>query len=269
VFKPGVSLFRIKNWLNVFNRLKLNSPLLAISFLSRLLPGRAASAEDISASLFWYPPAGLILGLILALPFFFLQQLAFFSSGHAVFLWGLLFTVAHAWLTRALHWDGWADIFDALGSGKAGREFYAVLKDSRIGTFGALSLILGLFGMICASSLCLQAGSWPALVFAVVLGRSLVAPLAFGLKAAPESILGALLCARANLPAAVSAFCFAGLCGILCLGFARTSAALLVAAPGLVFLRRLAARQGGLNGDFMGFAIVWGELGALFTAAVL
>jgi adenosylcobinamide-GDP ribazoletransferase len=242
---------------------------LALSFLSRLLPGRAASKEEMSATLCWYPLAGLILGLILALPFYFLQCFGFTASGNKVFLWGLLFSIAHVWLTRALHWDGWADIFDALGSGKNGEEFYKILKDSRIGAFGALSLVLGFSCMLIGSSYCLEAGKWPALVFALVTGRCAVAPLAFGLKAAPASVLGALHCACAKRVNVASAILSAALCGIICVGFEAAAPALLAAFGGLVPLRRLAVKHGGINGDFMGFAVVWGELIVLLTAATV
>jgi adenosylcobinamide-GDP ribazoletransferase len=251
-----------------FVRFKLNSLFLAISFLSRLLPGRAAGKEEMSASLFWFPVAGLLLGLVLALPFFFLQNFTRLASGHGVLLEGLLYTAAHAWVTRALHWDGWTDVFDALGSGKEGREFYRVLKDSRTGTFGALALFLGLTGMVLASAGCLEAGKWPVLIFAVVLGRCMAAPLTFGLAAAPESTLGALFRARGVWTDVAPAVCFALLCGLVCAGFAQTIRAALAAVCGIALLRRLAAKHGGLNGDFIGCAIVWGELGALLTGAV-
>jgi adenosylcobinamide-GDP ribazoletransferase len=249
-------------------RFKLKSLFLAISFLSRLLPGRAADEEEMSSSLFWFPVAGLLLGLLLALPFFFLQNFTRLTSGHGVLLGGLLYTAAHAWLTRALHWDGWADIFDALGSGKERRDFYRVLKDSRIGTFGALALFLGLAGMVFAAAGCLEAGKWPTLIFAAVLGRCMVAPLTFGLAAAPESTLGALFRARAIWPDVAPAVCFALLCGLVCAGLAQTIQATLAAACGIALLRRLAVKHDGLNGDFIGCTIVWGELGALLAGAV-
>ncbi len=51
---------------------------------------------------------------------------------------------ATVWLTGAFHEDGLADTFDALG-GSVGRErALAIMKDSRIGSYGAVALVLSL-----------------------------------------------------------------------------------------------------------------------------
>lgn len=54
----------------------------------------------------------------------------------------VLSTMATVWLTGAFHEDGLADTFDALG-GAVGRErALAIMKDSRIGSYGAAALML-------------------------------------------------------------------------------------------------------------------------------
>ncbi|MDR1124742.1 MAG: adenosylcobinamide-GDP ribazoletransferase [Deltaproteobacteria bacterium] len=250
--------------------------MLALSFLSRLAPARLAAEGEIAASLAWYPLAGLVLGLALALPFalplvLLGQTFPFFPAAQA-WLAGLAFTALHAWLTRALHWDGWADLFDAMGGGHTPETFQKILKDSRLGAFGGIALALGLAGMLLGSSSCLAAGAWPALLWAVLLGRCLVAPLAWQAKPMPGSSLGRLLLrpARSTRHAAlapITAPVFALLAGFACVGVPTALAALAAALAGVLFLRRLAARQGGLNGDYLGAAITWGELAGLLTAA--
>lgn len=47
-------------------------------------------------------------------------------------------------LTGGLHWDGLADIADGLGGGRDPASRLEIMKDSRIGAFGALALICGL-----------------------------------------------------------------------------------------------------------------------------
>ncbi|WP_295855851.1 adenosylcobinamide-GDP ribazoletransferase [uncultured Xylophilus sp.] len=70
----------------------------------------------------------------------------------AVALWGngplvplaaaVACTAATAWLTGAFHEDGLADVADGLG-GSADRErALEIMKDSRIGSYGALALVL-------------------------------------------------------------------------------------------------------------------------------
>lgn len=46
------------------------------------------------------------------------------------------------WLTGALHEDGLADFFDGLGGGTTREKVLAIMKDSHIGTYGVLALVL-------------------------------------------------------------------------------------------------------------------------------
>jgi len=49
---------------------------------------------------------------------------------------------ASVWLTGAFHEDGLADTFDALGGTVSRERALAIMKDSRIGTYGAVALLL-------------------------------------------------------------------------------------------------------------------------------
>ena len=63
----------------------------------------------------------------------------------------LLAIVARLLLTGALHEDGLADFFDGFGGGGNNRErILSIMKDSHIGTYGTLALVLYM-GLLCAS----------------------------------------------------------------------------------------------------------------------
>ena len=47
-------------------------------------------------------------------------------------------------MTGALHEDGLADVCDGFGGGRTRDEKLAIMRDSRLGTYGALGLILSL-----------------------------------------------------------------------------------------------------------------------------
>ncbi len=51
---------------------------------------------------------------------------------------------ATVWLTGAFHEDGMADTFDALGGAVERERALAIMKDSRIGSYGAVALVLSL-----------------------------------------------------------------------------------------------------------------------------
>ncbi|MCM3566037.1 adenosylcobinamide-GDP ribazoletransferase [Hydrogenophaga intermedia] len=54
----------------------------------------------------------------------------------------VLSLAATVWLTGALHEDGLADTVDALGGAAAREQALAIMKDSRIGSYGAVALVL-------------------------------------------------------------------------------------------------------------------------------
>ena len=94
-------------------------------------------------SIYCYPFVGAVL-FFLSACFSLLFQIIL----NNYLLSALVFLFCGCLLIRGLHHDGLADVADAFGSGKRGEEFRKILKDSRIGSFGALALIFYfLFGM--------------------------------------------------------------------------------------------------------------------------
>jgi adenosylcobinamide-GDP ribazoletransferase len=75
------------------------------------------------------------------------------------------------WLTGALHEDGLADSADGLGAAHGDRErALAIMKDSRIGTYGAVALIVSLLWRTAALAE-LAASAWFAIVYVHVWAR--------------------------------------------------------------------------------------------------
>lgn len=69
----------------------------------------------------------------------------------ALMLWpplvaSMVSLIATVWLTGAFHEDGLADTFDALGGAVDRERALAIMKDSRIGSYGAVALVL-MFGL--------------------------------------------------------------------------------------------------------------------------
>ncbi len=113
--------------------------LIALQFLTRI-PVRIQDKiedRDYGYSMAWFSAVGLILGWILALVF--KLALGLFNPGLAV----LLAITAYMFLTGALHIDGLSDTCDGLYGGKGDKvKILEIMKDSRIGTIGALALVL-------------------------------------------------------------------------------------------------------------------------------
>lgn len=237
--------------------------LIALSFLSRLVPGRECDESGLAASVRWYPLAGLVIGFVLALPF------ALGLAGGKPLLQGILFTAFYLWVTRALHWDGLADLFDALGSGRHGEEFRAVMKDSRVGVFGVVAIVTGLMALTVGATYSLETGRWPLLVWALVMGRSVVAPLSCIAPPAEGTGLGSIVYSGSDGSAVPVAVALPLLLGFICAGFAATLLVFMISGLILWYLSRVAGRENGLSGDYFGAAIVLVEVCALLVPAWL
>ncbi len=109
----------------------------AFRFLS-VLPFPAGKHEDFGKSVraaAYFPFVGLVLGAILFGVFFGL------SSVFSTFAASIVVLISWVVLTGGLHLDGLADTFDGLLSGKDREKKLLIMKDSRIGVFGALGLV--------------------------------------------------------------------------------------------------------------------------------
>ena len=96
-------------------------------------PGRLADAV-------WaFPVVGAVVGAIGGAVFWFCTRLGMPPGVAAV--WTL---VSMLLVTGALHEDGLADFADGLGGGRTRERKLAIMRDSRIGTFGGLALMLSL-----------------------------------------------------------------------------------------------------------------------------
>ena len=235
----------------------------ALGFLTRLAPARVVPDEEFSRSLVFFPFAGLVLGLILSIPFGFSYFLlhptlsAFLILGLAVFL------------TSALHWDGLSDICDAWGSGGQGDRFWTILKDSRIGAFGVTGLILGLGAQFFLFRHCVLAKDWGLLVWSMVFGRSCAVFLAYMQRDNFRDGLGSLFLRGATVNVFLVCFFLTLLVGSIFTAFSVLVVSLLFFVPCLAVLTGLAQRQYGLNGDFLGAAIILGETAALLAGYFL
>jgi adenosylcobinamide-GDP ribazoletransferase len=133
----------------------------ALSFLTILPVGHPSLSEEkeLARSMAFFPLAGLVIGLILALGYYLFS----FLFSEALVLWltiGLL-----AFLTRGLHLDGFADTMDGVGSGGPREKILEVMRDSRIGAFGVIGLIL----LIGAKYLTLGQIPTPSVPYALIL----------------------------------------------------------------------------------------------------
>ena len=143
---------------------------LAGEFLTRMPLGglRAYSPERMARAPHWFALVGLGLGMTGAALLWALAQVL----PHLVAV--MLALVALAVITGGLHEDGLADSLDGLGGGRTPDRALEIMRDSRIGAYGAMGL--GVAGALQAMALAALplAQAMAALVLAQTLGRALM-----------------------------------------------------------------------------------------------
>lgn len=140
---------------------------LAMSFLTRIpVPIRfTVTNSHLNKASRYFALVGLILGLLLALIYsVFVMLLPASLSVILMMALGLL-------LTGAFHEDGWADVWDGFGGGWQVKQKLSIMKDSRLGTYGAAALFIIL--LIKYQALVLLSESFSTVLIAILLGQCL------------------------------------------------------------------------------------------------
>lgn len=248
----------------------------ALQFLTRL-PVPAWVGHDpawLNRSVRHFPLVGLLVG----------------AAGAAVALAALrwwpptvaavLAVAATLWLTAAFHEDGLADSFDALLGAAPREKALAIMKDSRIGSYGAAVLVLALLlrvlllAALLARAPALAAAAWVA---AHTAGRALAVGLMALLPyAGDEEHAKAKPLARSVRTGDAALACGVGLAALaLAARWSPTPlAAFGAVALGLLALawllrRWLRRRLGGYTGDTLGAGEQGGEIVVLLAFAAL
>jgi adenosylcobinamide-GDP ribazoletransferase len=236
----------------------------ALRFFTRLPVGRATGAEslDIDRIAWAAPIAGAVAGLIGALVLALTAAL-----GLPPILRAGLATAALVAATGALHEDGLADAADGFGGGATRAAKLEIMRDSRIGAYGALALTLALILRVGALTAALDGGSWRAsfsLILVAALSRAAaLTPLALLAPARADGAGAAAGRLDSNALAAAwgSALAIAFALGLAGPGLAHGLFALLMTGAAALLIAALARRAiGGQTGDVAGAAQQCGEI---------
>lgn len=234
----------------------------AWAFLTRLRGGlHPEDDEQLGASVVWFPVVGIVIGAITGAVYFGTVSIVDPQLA-SLFALGL-----GALLTGGFHEDGLADTADGLGGSNPGRRL-EIMRDSRIGTFGALALIFVTLGKVGALSSLSGTEGLVALIAAHALGRTGALALMLIGSRARSAGLGALY--TMSLPRCLVALVvvvFAAAAALTGLsGLVAAGAVLVVAALTAVLAGR---RFGGVTGDVLGACEQLGELAVLLALSQL
>lgn len=249
-----------RNWLAA----RFAEARIALMLLTRIPAGSVAEPVPVMASSAWaFPLVGAIAGGVGAIAF---------AAGVAINLppamASLVAVAAVVAATGGMHEDGLADLADGLGGGRDCAGKLAIMRDSSIGSYGALALILALglraAAMMTLADAALVAGGMIALAMA---SRAAMAIALFLMPPARDEGLGKSAAGVGMMPAAfAAAVALPGLAFLVGNGLA---VAIAMAVTG-VLLGVLAWRQiGGQTGDVLGAMQQVTEIAGWFAIVAL
>jgi adenosylcobinamide-GDP ribazoletransferase len=237
----------------------------AIQFFTCLpVPGWVDHSEEhLRGAIHYLPVIGLVVG----------------CSGAATLLLGSLLwpplvavvasTVVTILLTGALHEDGLADAMDGFGGGQTRDQALVIMKDPRIGVFGALALVLALLLKVT----CLQAVAPARAALLLVSGHALsrfgvVVLMAFLPYARATGASRARPFAQELSSVSIAVAGLAGIAPLILLGAPTLGGAGAAGVIGGIWGLYLRRRLGGYTGDSLGAGQQLMELGFYLGAIV-
>ncbi len=246
----------------------------AVQFLTRvpLSPAAPTSVAALRTAPLYFPLVGALIGTFTAV-----------IAGAGCLVWPVWLAViaalaVEARLTGALHEDAVADFCDAFGGGRTRDEVLTILKDSRIGAYGALGLFLAVALRAAAMIAVIERrglSDWPAWGSAIVascaIGRWVIVVAMAGLppvagRSSLANAVGGRLSLKqvilSGLGAVPPAVGFAGF-----MPFQSLTAIVLVAAAVWWILYGIRRRLGGLTGDCLGCIAYATQVLVLLAAA--
>ncbi|MBQ6509411.1 MAG: adenosylcobinamide-GDP ribazoletransferase [Flexilinea sp.] len=242
----------------------LNAARMAFGFLTVLsVPQKKEwSDTDFGRSALFYPLTGALIGLGAAGSFRLLS--AVFERPVAAFLTLIVWIL----LSGGLHWDGLADCFDGFGCSADPKRRLEIMKDPRLGTYGAL----GIFCSLILKWLCLWnlPDGRNILILFPLFGASARWAMLFLLRRTLANPNGLAAMLKNHCPKRI-AFYAAPLPLLLAAAYGKTGFLFLILNLVLTELLGLTAQKkiGGINGDVLGFSIELAEIVLLLSALVI
>ena len=241
--------------------------LVALRFLTRLpVPFvRTLDPPRLAAAMGMFPVAGAVAGGLTGASLGLCNLLGF-----PLFFCAAVGLGTGAIITGALHEDGLADVADGFGGGKTREERLEIMRDSRIGTYGAMALIIVLLARAALFARLLElpsAGTIILIASAGAFSRALVVDLMWATRPARSDGLS-VMAGRPSRNTTLLALLIGGLgawvAGAYVLAPAASVTALIAAGVTLAVVRAVAMRKiGGQTGDVCGAAQILAETAML------
>ena len=204
------------------------------------------SEDELAASTPWFPVVGITIGLI--------ASLAWLGGN---LLWGphlaaIAAVTAAIVTTGAFHEDGLADSADGIGGAFEVEKKLAIMRDSRIGTYGSVALIIVIISKMTVLALVQPSMIIATLIAAHVIARWTSVPLIYNNTYVREQGTGKPFAATVTKNRLICSSLFTLLVAVLCVQFKVI--VILIAVTIFLYVAQtwLRRKLGGITGDTLG-----------------
>ena len=225
-------------------------------FKTRLEP--VPDMTEVGKSAWAFPLAGAVIGVLLVVGHSIMAGLvpAIISAILVVGLWVVL--------TGGLHLDGWTDCWDALAASVPPERRFEILKDSRLGAFGALALIV----LLALKTAAVAQTDLPVMMLFLspVISRSIMVAVGYGSRHRGQGMAAPFLAGVDKH--SVRWACIIGFAPALLAGWKGILAVVAAYFAALWYRGFAEKRLGAVNGDVLGAICELSEVVVLVVACL-
>lgn len=225
----------------------MKSLLLMITFFTRL-PVRynyEYDDKDLIKGIKLFPVIGLIIGILIYIPTLLSSYIH--KPILVIAIW-----IIYIWITGGLHIDGLADTFDGVFSNRDRNRMLEIMKDSRIGTFGVLGIIILIIVNIVLSNYV----DYRVFILVPIIGRSsALLSASISEYARREGGMGAAFIENCDVKEAAIGITFSFIVASAILAVNTLLSILITYIIVIMLTNYIKGKLGGMTGDTMGFII--------------
>lgn len=236
-----------------------------LQFLTTITISKNAYYDgDIGDGIVYFPVVGIILGAIEALVSYILLYMGVSAGITSIIVVG-----TGVVLTGGLHLDGLSDTFDGIFSYRSKERILEIMKDSRLGTNGMISLLFLILLKLQFTREALEAGKYFYIFIMPMVARFVAVILTYKSVSARKNGMGEFFIGKGRIDHIIVDFAIVGAVSILTVGVLNGVIVLIGAFLfSYLFRRFIYSRIDGLTGDTLGCAIEMYEAISLMICLV-
>jgi adenosylcobinamide-GDP ribazoletransferase len=238
--------------------------LLMIQFFTRIPINKEIDIkeDDFARAIVYFPVVGLIIAIVNVLTYLIFAKI---SSGILPIVMTVL---ANVLITGALHVDGLADACDGIFSARKKERMLEIMKDSRLGTNGAIAIFFDLILRVVLLSTVSETHIIKVILVTTIISKTMVAVLAF-ISPKRETGLGSLFVGVVSKKDMLIILLICGISSFLILGQGAIVIIGLNIVLMIIFRNYILSKLGVITGDILGAANEISEITVLVIFTIM